>query len=100
MSNRFLRVRRGRYDFRRRVPDDLVFRFGKREIIRSLGSLPYAEAVEKARRLTVITDRLFRMIARKPELTTDQITDLVEDWFSRRVEDQERWREQFRPENP
>lgn len=97
-NNRFLRVVGGRYDFRRRIPAGLVPRFGgRREIIRSIGSLPFAEALERARRLTVATDRLFRMIARRPELTPDQIGELIEDWFARRVASQDRWREQFRP---
>ncbi len=97
-KNRFLRCVGGRYDFRRRVPPDLVARFGgKRELIRSIGSVPFAEAMERARRLTVATDRLFKMIAKKPDLTPDQIADLVEDWFARRVESQEKWREQFHP---
>lgn len=100
MSNRFLRVRAGRYDFRRRVPDELVSRLGKREIVRSLGALPHAEAVKKARRLTVACDRLFRMIAKKPELTRDQIAELADGWFTQRVETQERWRETHRPEDP
>lgn len=100
MSNRFLRVRSGRYDFRRRVPDELVPRLGKREIVRSLGSLPYAEAVAKARRLTVASDRLFAMIAKNPDLSPDQIAELAGEWFAQRVETQEEWRKGFCPSGP
>ena len=47
MSNRFLRAVSGRYDFRRRIPPALVPRFGgQQELIRSIGSVPHAVAME------------------------------------------------------
>ncbi|MCW2237466.1 DUF6538 domain-containing protein [Azospirillum canadense] len=93
MSNRFLRSVGGRRIFRRRIPTDLIDRFGgQREIVRSLGALPHAEAIAKARRLTVATDRLFQMIARKPELDREQIAELAEEFFAELVEDFDRAR--------
>lgn len=94
-KNRFLRALGGRYDFVRRIPSDLRPRFGGRAyIVRSVGAVPYPEALERARRLAAVTDRLFRMVARKPDLTADQIAELVEDWFARRVASQDAWRKQ------
>lgn len=98
-KNLYLRCVGGRWDWRRRVPDSLVARFGRRELIKTIGSVPHAEAKERARHLTSVSDRLFRMIARKPELTADQIAELTQDYFVRRVASQGQWRAQRKIED-
>lgn len=99
-TNLYLRCVGGRWNWRRRVPDHLVSRFGRRELIRTLGSLPHALAKERARHLTVASDRLFNMVKSRPELTNEHIAELVEDWFTRRLEAKDEWREQHPPRDP
>lgn len=99
-TNLFLRCVGGRWNWRRRVPDQLVSRFGRRELIRSLGSLPHALAKERARQLTVASDRLFSMVRNRPELTNEHIAELVEDWFTRRLEAKDEWRERHPARDP
>lgn len=99
-TNLYLRCVGGRWNWRRRVPDQLVSRFGRRELIRSLGSLPHALAKERARQFTVASDRLFRMVKNSPELTNEHIAELVEDWFRRRLDAKDDWRERHPPRNP
>lgn len=67
----------GRRVFRRVLPVDLAARLGKREIVRSLGSLPFEEAHRQARAMAVATDRLIDMARRRPELTPEELRDLA-----------------------
>ncbi|WP_300295939.1 DUF6538 domain-containing protein [Ferrovibrio sp.] len=96
MSNRFLRVVGGRYDFRRRIPPALVSRFGgQQELIRSIGSVPHAEALERARRLAVATDRLFRMVRQQVELTQQQIEELAREYYATTLRDFEKAKKRY-----
>lgn len=88
----YLRSRGGRYDWRRRIPTPLAGRFGRVELVKSLGVLSYAEAREKARRLTTLTDELFLMVKRRPDLTTAQINDLLREWYAGALEHWEEMR--------
>lgn len=81
-QNLFLRVVGGRYDFRRRVPAELIERLGRREIILSIGSLPFAEAKERARQLAEASDRLFKMAKQLNHLTEDRAKELARAWLS------------------
>ncbi|HYD29229.1 MAG TPA: DUF6538 domain-containing protein, partial [Azospirillaceae bacterium] len=99
--NLYLRCVGGRWDWRRRIPSHLVERFGgRRELVRSIGSVPHAAAKERARQFTTAADELFQMIAKSPELTADQIDSLVADYFRHRLESKDAWRARFRPEDP
>ncbi|MBF5095491.1 hypothetical protein F1643_14690 [Azospirillum sp. INR13] len=82
MPNAFLRLRAGRYLFRRRIPDDLVSRFRQRELIRVLGPLTKATALRQARRLAVVADQLFAMVKNDPTLSPEQIASLARQWFA------------------
>ncbi len=96
MSNRFLRAVSGRYDFRRRIPPALVSRFGGRqELVRSIGSVPHAVAMEQARRLAVVTDRLFRMVRQQVELSQQQIEELAREYFARTLAEFDKGRKRY-----
>ena len=96
MSNRFLRAVSGRYDFRRRIPPALVPRFGgQQELIRSIGSVPHAVAMEQARRLAVASDRLFRMVRQQVELSQQQIEDLAREYFARTLAEFDKGRQRY-----
>src|SRR5262249_59337206 len=54
------------WSFRRRVPDDLVPRLGRSEIVRSLGVEVLAEARRRAALLDVRVGRVFEAVRREP----------------------------------
>jgi integrase len=60
------------YLFRRRVPDEIVHRIGKREIYRSLATTSVRIARQRLLYLFHGTEKLFAM-ARYPEVTDDQL---------------------------
>jgi hypothetical protein len=74
--NVFLREAGGRYDFRRRIPAGLVGLLGQREIIKTIGLVPFAIAKERARQLAEASDRLFRMTKQLEHLTDDNGREL------------------------
>ncbi|TWA87120.1 phage integrase family protein [Azospirillum brasilense] len=91
MSNRFLRVRAGRRIFRRRIPLDLIDRFGgQRELVQSLGSLPHDQAIQKARALAVTSDELFSQMRTNRDLTAADAIRIVQEWVADTVADGER----------
>lgn len=75
----YLRIAGGRRVFRRILPDDIAKRMGKREIIRSLGSVTHEEARRQARALTVATDRFIEMARARRQLTADELDQLARD---------------------
>ena len=96
MSNRFLRAVSGRYDFRRRIPPALVPRFGgQQELIRSIGSVLHAVAMEQIRRLAVASDRLFRMVRQQVELSQQQIEELAREYFARTLAGFDKGRQRY-----
>ncbi|WP_244433679.1 site-specific integrase [Azospirillum sp. B506] len=90
MPNAFLRLRAGRYLFRRRIPDELVARFRQRELVRVLGPLTKAAALRQARRLAVVADQLFAMVKNDPTLSPEQIASLARQWFTQALAEFER----------
>ena len=73
----YLRQRGGVCHFRRVIPKDLVVRFGRREILRSIGVLPASERQSAVRRFCLACDELFRMVRLEPMLTREEIDRLV-----------------------
>jgi integrase len=68
----YLSKKKDLYLFRRRVPDEIVHRIGKREIYRSLGTTSVRIARQRLLYLFHGTEKLFAM-ARYPEVTDDQL---------------------------
>ena len=68
----YLRKSGDLYLFRRRVPDEIVHRIGKREIYRSLGTTSVRIARQRLLYLFHGTEKLFAM-ARYPEVSDDQL---------------------------
>lgn len=79
--DRFLRTVGGRYDFRRRVPSDLVGIVCRREMIRSLGSVPHHIAKARARELAVWSDGMFRAVRDMKKLDARRAAELARDFF-------------------
>jgi hypothetical protein len=68
----YLSKKKDLYLFRRRVPDEIVHRVGKREIYRSLGTTSVRIARQRLLYLFHGTEMLFEM-ARYPEVSDDQL---------------------------
>ena len=73
----YLRQRGAAYHFRRVIPKDLVVRFGRREILRSVGVLPAFERQSAVRRFCLACDEIFRVMRLEPTLTRAEIDRLV-----------------------
>ncbi|MBG6078882.1 DUF6538 domain-containing protein [Rubrivivax gelatinosus] len=56
---RYVTCKEGRFYFRRRVPDELQERFGRKEISEALGDVSKAQAVAKVNELAALWDRKF-----------------------------------------
>ncbi|MDB5409355.1 MAG: hypothetical protein JWL84_4267 [Rhodospirillales bacterium] len=78
--------------WRRRVPLDLASRWGRVELVKALSTADKGLAEEVARRLSVISDRLFMHVSASPMLTSDQINTLARDWLDRALEADEEQR--------
>ena len=74
---RHLRQRGGAAHFRRVVPGDLKARFGRREIVRSVGAMPLFERNSQCRRFGLACDEVFRIVRSQPSLTREDIGRLV-----------------------
>jgi hypothetical protein len=74
---RHLRRRGGAGHFRRIAPKDLAVRFGRREIVRSIGVLPAFERHSASRRFCLACDEVFRMVRSEPTLTREEIDRLI-----------------------
>jgi hypothetical protein len=68
----YLSKKKDLYLFRRRVPDEIVHRVGKREIYRSLGTTSVRIARQRLLYLFHGTEMLFAM-GRRPEVTEDEL---------------------------
>lgn len=80
------------YSWRRRVPLTLAAKWGRREVVRSLGTTNRNEAARLARTLSTTADRLFDHAMSHPELTPDQIDALAREWFTVAVDADEEQR--------
>jgi len=56
---RYLTCKGGRFYFRRRIPDELQERFGRKEITEPLGDVSKAQAIAKVNELAALWDRRF-----------------------------------------
>ncbi|MBV8651869.1 MAG: hypothetical protein JO255_10410, partial [Alphaproteobacteria bacterium] len=90
MARDYLRVDRGRYSFRRRVPSEIAHLLGKGELVKTIGHCNHREACRRARRLTVASDKLFMAIESNPHLSRADVEDLVRSWFRDAVDEEER----------
>lgn len=70
------------YSWRRRVPLTLAGKWGRREVVRSLGTTNRDETARLARTLSITADRLFDHAMSHPELTPDQIDTLAREWLT------------------
>ncbi|MFC7552312.1 DUF6538 domain-containing protein [Pseudoroseomonas wenyumeiae] len=76
-------VRRGAvYWFRRRVPDALAERLGRRELHRSLGTSHPGEAAIRAKKAWLATEAIFVTVKRNPTLAERQAQLLVDQLLS------------------
>ncbi|HLO75847.1 MAG TPA: site-specific integrase [Magnetospirillum sp.] len=80
-QNLHLRVVKGRYVFRRRVPLAVAVIIGRRELVKSIGACQYRDAQRRARALATASDRLFMTVANSAGLSASQIDELVRSWF-------------------
>lgn len=75
--------------WRRRIPQDLVSRWKRRELTKSSHQTNRAEALRVARRLSAAADNIFAMARNMPDLTTEQLDQLARDYFERAIADDE-----------
>ncbi len=90
----YLRQRGGVHHFRRVVPKDLVVRFGRHEILRSIGVVQASERQYLSRRFCLACDEIFRMVRSQPTLTLEEIDRLVAvylDHLARRDQEYASW---------
>lgn len=92
-----LRRKSGRYHWRRRVPLELVGRWGCDEIVKALATADREEAEGAARRLSVASDRLFKHVMVSHMLTADQISALGRQYLQDALEIDEEHRSLQRP---
>ena len=64
--------------FRRRIPDDLKSRFGRSEIVRSLGSGSAFEAEASSRIHWMATQACFQLARMDKKLTRDELNRLID----------------------
>lgn len=79
--NLHLRIARGRFIFRRRVPLGLRVRFGKVEIVKAVEAADFRSAQRTARHYATVTDRLFLMASQDSSLTPGQLEILARQYF-------------------
>jgi integrase len=84
-----LQRRGGIYEFRRRVPKELRFRWGRRELTRSLRTADKVSALRAARRLSVAADAVFNCARNMPDLTHEQLDELAYDYFEKALRESE-----------
>ena len=91
---RHLRQRGGASHFRRAIPKDIATRFGRREIVRSVGALPAFERHSLCRRFGLACDEVFRIVRSQTTLSRAEIDRLVTvyiDGVARRDREYESW---------
>ncbi|GJE19289.1 DUF6538 domain-containing protein [Methylobacterium marchantiae] len=74
------------YHFRRSIPVDIRDRLGRRELITSLRTSDFRTAKLAACRLYVASENLFVDVRTTPMLTDIQLAALVQDFYSRIIE--------------
>lgn len=89
--------RRGRvYYYRRWVPDEVRPVLGLSEMVRSLRTTSAGAARQLAHRLDERARALFTILAGQPQMTPDEveelIAELVDDWLTRALEEDRRFR--------
>lgn len=72
--------------WRRRIPQDLVSRWKRRELTKSSQQTDRAEALRVARRLSLAADNIFAIARNMPDLTTEQLDQLARDYFEDAIE--------------
>lgn len=77
------KLRGGTYYWRRKVPLHLIARFAVKEFSVTLRTGEAERAAIRARRLTVICDRLFAMAERDNTISNEQLAALAREWFRR-----------------
>lgn len=86
-------VLRGRtYHFRRSIPVDIRHRLGRRELVASLRTSDFRTAKLATCRLYVASESLFADVRSTPMLTDMQLAALVQDFYSRIIEQDDRAR--------
>ena len=97
----YLRQRGGASHFRRAIPKDIAARFGRREIIRSVGALPAFERHSQCRRFCLASDQVFRIVRSQTTLSRADIDRLVTvyiDDVARRDREFESWQPRLSPD--
>jgi hypothetical protein len=92
---RHARQRGAAIHFRRVVPKDIAARWGRREIVRSIGALPAFERQSLCRRFCLACDEVFRIVRSQANLSRAEIDRLVTayiDDVARRDREFESWR--------
>jgi hypothetical protein len=77
------KLRAGTYYGRRKVPLHLIARFAVKEFLVTLRTGDAEQASFRARRYTVICDRLFLMAERDNTISNEQLAALAREWFRR-----------------
>ncbi len=77
-----LRLQGSIWHFRRRVPDGMRERVGRREIVRSLRTGDRLMAAARARIAWLRTEQLFDEIMKRPTLTRQETDRLVREWLA------------------
>jgi len=86
-------IRRGAtYYFRARVPADLIIRFGRSEIKRSLGTTAVSVARTRGARARALAEDLFGQIRGAPLLTEDEIARMVRGFYANMLDEALVWR--------
>lgn len=69
------------YQWRRRIPNVLVVRFGAQELTRSLMTTERKAALKAARQLSVACDKLFETVFEDVSLARNDVRSLVQEWL-------------------
>ncbi|OUR77758.1 hypothetical protein A9Q83_09575 [Alphaproteobacteria bacterium 46_93_T64] len=87
----YLRLRKGIYHFRRKVPVNLIQILGVQEIIRSTGTGDRRLAKKKAREMLLASDRLFEIDCVGELMEKEQLKQLARKYYSEKFEKFEEW---------
>ena len=85
----YLKRKGDRLVFRRRIPQNLIARFGRSELAIPLGDIGPRAARARARAFAAQSDDLFDMVDRNLHLSRDEISALARRWFRETSEDYE-----------
>jgi len=82
----YLRLRKGIYHFRRKVPVNLIQILGVQEITRSTGTGDRRLAKKKAREMLLASDRLFEIDCAGEIMENEQLKQLARKYYSEKFE--------------